>query len=425
MAAQGTSNVRAVLIEYVDRELPMLFRQEYPLWDKIQQVKPISVSRRTMRVPLKMSPGGQFRAYTPDGGVLGTGTGIDYEHATLVPSDHLLAMEWTKDVDYTTDDGKKAVAQAVKDLTVNGMEVMKQNLNAGLHCAGAGVLATVSSVASLIITVSGNYGTLLLSEGLPVDFYDSGYTTNRGTANITAINSLTTFTVDAVPSGVTGTDLVSVSGMTAAGSVSGAPVDLFGVDYHHNDAVTGMWLGLNRATYAPKLSTPSVDASSADISPALLRATRAKMRRALGLSKSKARHLVLMNQEQAIQYESLAIQVQRVDRTPSGGEKVPDMNFDEDLGNVIGYPVLIDQHQDPTRVDILNLAVWGRAELYPLRYYTDNNGNKFFTLVDTSTGTPKAAELCYLQYGGQFFMRNPRDGAYLKNLSKPTTTIFA
>lgn len=427
MAAEGTSNIRALLLEEVDRELPTLFRQEYPLWNEIEKVKPISVSRRTMRVPLKMSPGGQYRQWNPDGGVLGNGSGMDYEQATLVPSDHLVALMWNRDVEYNTDEGRKAVAQAVKDLTKSGMEVAKQNLNAGAHTAGAGLLATVSSVSSLIITVSGNYGTLLLSEGLPVDIYDStGTTTNRGTAIVTGITSLTTFTVDAVPAGTTGTDLVVVSGMTAAGAIGGtAPTDILGIDYHHSDAVTGTWLGLNRATYLPKLTTPSVDASSADLSIPLLEAAKAKMRRARGLTATNSRYKILMNLEQVAQYRALATQVQRIDRTPAGGEKAPDMAFGQELGNVVGYPVLEDQHQDPTRVDFLNLSVWGRAELYPLRFFTDGDGRKVITKYDTTTGTPLATQLSYIEYGGQLFMRNPRDGAYVKNLSKPSTAYFA
>lgn len=417
MAQEALANTRALLLERVNSALPNMFRQEGPLWSEIKKKKADVVSRRTMRIQLRMSPGGQYRAWNPDGGVMGNGTGMDYEEADLVPSDHLLAGQWTKDVEFNTDSTEKATKNAVKDLVENMMDRMGEALNLSLHTAGGGILATVASFSTPTVTVD---STLLLQEGMPIDIYNAAETTNRGTANIVKITSLTTFTVDAGPGGLTGTDLVVISGMTAAGSIT-APVDIYGVPYHHSSATTGTWLGLNRATYNPKLTTPSVNAASGALTVAHLYALRSKMRRALGLGKAKERHACLINVEQVDQYRELAQAVIRIDKT--SGEATPDMTFSEDVASIAGYKPLVDQHQDITRIDLLNLDKWGRAELYPIRFHTFPGGSKFFTLIDPTTGTPLASEVCYMEYGGQFFMVNPRDGGFIYGLATPTISI--
>ena len=88
--------------------------------------------------------------------------------------------------------------------------------------------------------------------GQTIQIYDPTLTTNRNVAasvvsSVTAadpISSTQTITVDNVPSGTSVNDLIVHDGLTGA-----SPVSLFGIKYHQNNAPTGTWLNLNRATY--------------------------------------------------------------------------------------------------------------------------------------------------------------------------------
>src|SRR6266852_6345735 len=68
-----------------------------------------------------------------------------------------------------------------------------------------------------------------------------------------------------------------------ANGMSGAqPVSLFGIKYDQNNATTGTWLNLNRATYPVQLATPRVNAGNAALTPSNVRLAINKVRKALG-----------------------------------------------------------------------------------------------------------------------------------------------
>src|SRR5262249_56771019 len=97
--------------------------------------------------------------------------------------------------------------------------------------------------------------------GQIVQVYDSTLTTNRGTANVVAADPSSptqTITVDANPGGLTNGDVILHDGLSGA-----SPTSLFGIKYHQNNATTGTWLNLNRATYPVQLATPRVNAGNA------------------------------------------------------------------------------------------------------------------------------------------------------------------
>ena len=45
------------------------------------------------------------------------------------------------------------------------------------------------------------------------------------------------------------------------GLTGAQPISLFGILYHQNNATTGTWLNLNRATYPVELATPASTAT--------------------------------------------------------------------------------------------------------------------------------------------------------------------
>jgi len=157
------------------------------------------------------------------------------------------------------------VENAAKREVANGMKQFRAFLDKLMQTGGNGVLGSVSSFASTTWTMATPPGAALVYVGQTIQVYDSTLTTNRGTANVVAadpISATQTITVDVNPAGLTNGDVIVHDGLSGA-----QPVSLFGIKYHQNNATTGTWLNLNRATYPVQLATPRVNAGNAALTP--------------------------------------------------------------------------------------------------------------------------------------------------------------
>src|SRR2546427_126145 len=259
MPAQANANVVALQLEKVRDKVPLLYERDDILLTMIQQRGDVEkVSSRNMRLPLQVNPGGKAGSYNADGGDLGRGSGTAYDVAQVSPIFFRFAIEITKLVEYATTGRERAIENATKREVANGMKQFRAFLDKLMQTAGNGVLGTISSFASTTWTMATPPGAALVYVGQTIQVYDSTLTTNRGTANVTAADPISptqTITVDVNPAGLTNGDVLVHDGLSGA-----QPVSLFGIKYHQNNATTGAWLNLNRATYPVQLATPSVNA---------------------------------------------------------------------------------------------------------------------------------------------------------------------
>ncbi|HEX2714072.1 MAG TPA: hypothetical protein VHM88_17905, partial [Candidatus Acidoferrales bacterium] len=257
MAQMSNSQTVALQLEKVRDKVPLLYERDDILLAMIQQRGDVEkVSSRNMRLPLQVNPGGKAGSYNADGGDLGRGSGTSYDVAQVTPIFFRFAVEITKLVEYAANAREKAIENAAKREVANGMKQFRAFLDKLMQTAGNGVLGTISSLSGTTFTMTVPSGAALVYVGQTIQVYDPTLTTNRGTANVTAadpISSSQTITVDAVPAGTSANDVIVHDGLSGA-----SPVSLFGIKYHQNNATTGTWLNLNRATYPVQLATPRV-----------------------------------------------------------------------------------------------------------------------------------------------------------------------
>jgi len=69
------------------------------------------------------------------------------------------------------------------------------------------------------------------------------------------------------------------------------------------------------------------------------------------------------------------------------------------------------------RIDFVNDAVWGRAEVLPIGFYT-SDGRRIFEIRGASGGVA-TADIFYMVCGWQAFVTNPAATAYIDNLAVP------
>jgi hypothetical protein len=416
MTAQANANVIALQLEKVRDKVPLLYERDDILLTMIQQRGDVEkVSSRNMRLPLQVLPGGKAGTYSADGGDLGRGSGTQYDVAQVSPVFFRFAIEVTKLVEYATDGRERAVADAAKREVVQGMKQFRSFLDKLMQTAGNGVLRSVASFSSTTWTMTTPPGAALVYPGQTIQVYDPTLTTNRGSCNVVAADPISptqTITIDVNPTGLTAGDVIVHDGLTGA-----QPTSLYGIKYHQNNATTGTWLNLNRATYPVQLATPRVNAGNAALTPANVRLAINKVRKALGIN-HLSKLIAYMAVEQEHAWENLGITVSQIIK--EGGSS---SGNDLDLlftgrKTMSGIPIKSSVNADQTRVDFLDLSHWGRAVLKNIDFY-EVNGNTVFPIYGASGGIA-ASYIFYFDTAFQVWDDSPRSGAYIDTLARPS-----
>jgi hypothetical protein len=420
MPAQANANVIALQLEKVRDKVPLLYERDDILLTMIQQRGDVEkISSRNMRLPLQVNPGGKAGSYNADGGDLGRGSGTAYDVAQVSPIFFRFAIEITKLVEYATNGKERAIENAAKREVANGMRQFRAFLDKLSQTAGNGVLGTISAVSGTTFTMTVPSGAALVYPGQVIQIYDTTLTTNRNIAAsvITTVQSADPITtqqiiVDNVPTGTIVGDVIVHDGLSGA-----QPVSLFGVKYHQNNATTGTWLNLNRATYPVQLCTPRVNAGNAALTPANVRLAINKVRKALGIN-HLSKLIAYMAVEQEHAWENLGITVSQIIKEGGNGS-----GNDLDLlftgrKTMSGVPIKSSVNADQTRVDFLDLSHWGRAVLKDIDFY-EVNGNTVFPIYGASGGIA-ASYIFYFDTAFQIWSDSPRSGAYIDTLARPS-----
>lgn len=411
--AQTQANVAALFKETYREVIPVLFEAEKDFCSNIQSRADVErAGPRTLRLPKKMSNGGQFRTFSPDGGDMGRGNAAVYDAAVLTPLPTLIALEQNKSVKWNTANDSIAVHNAAKDLLTDGMEEYKTHLDRHLMTSGNGVLAVSASAAGTVVTMTSPIGSRLLRPNNNYTVYDTTLATNRGMAFCTSVDYPNkTATFSSLPAGyVAGSDCFLVDNITGA-----TPTWLYGIKYHHNAAVTGNWMGMNRATY-PQIRTPAVTAAGA-LAPYHIRLIKSLMELNRGpkvWQNGKWQWFIPPAQRQA--YEDIGISQTRYDR----GSDHPGMEamFNVDKLSIDGMSVLCSTNADPSRMDLIDWKNWGRGETLPVGLYTVEDDSVF--QIYGASGGLAAAEITYIAQIAQYFVDDPSRAGYVASLTVPT-----
>jgi hypothetical protein len=257
-------------------------------------------------------------------------------------------------------------------------------------------------------------GAALVYVGQTVQIYDSTLTTNRGTCNVVSADPITaqTITIDVLPTGTVAGDVIVHDGLTGA-----QPVSLFGVKYHQNNATTGTWLNMNRATYPVQLATPRVNAGNAALTPANVRLAINKVRKSLGINQV-GKLIAYTSVEQEHAWENLGITISQVIKEGGAGNANDlDLLF-TGRKTMSGVPIKSSINADQTRVDFLDLSHWGRAVMKDIDFF-EIGGQTVFPIYGASGGL-SASYIFYFDTGFQVWNDSPRSGAYIDSLARPS-----
>ncbi len=414
--AQTESQLLGTELEKVVTKIPVLFERDAMFYANVEKRNVEKVSARDMRVPLEIRPGGLFGYFDNAGGDLGRGEGPTFEKATISTVNFKYAVEWHKKTQWATDDARKSLVDSVKHLLANSMKEFRRMVDANLMTGGDGVVGTISAVSgtgpyTLTLGTDG-FGTRLIRFGQKINIYNSTLATSRTPGDersVTAIDpEAKTITVaGAAISGITAGDKVVSSGLTGAN-----PVGIFGVPYHHSNASTGTWLGLDRSTY-PEIRSNRITASGA-LALSFPRRALNKIGERLGME-NNIKVEAWMHPCQAQAYEEMGQLVTQINKTGGASDKF-DLYFD--VQQIAGVKIRKNFNWDKMRIDFIVNEVWGRAEMHPAGFY-EEEGRRLFEVRGPSGGVA-AATLFYLVASFNTFTNNPPGTSYISDLTVPT-----
>jgi len=417
--AGNEAQVVGAELERVAPNVPTLFDYDDTFYRTIEKRNVEVISSRDMRIPLKMRPGGKFKYYDPDGGSLGRGNMPTYDKA-IINSVHLEeAIEMTAKTVWSTDDKRKAVINAFRDTLADSMKEFRRNVDSQCMGDGTGVLGTITTVATAggvdtyTLTTDG-FRARLLRFGQDVNIYNSALTINRTAGGETTITfyDLANNTIKVTPAvaGATAGDLIVTSGLTAT-----PPVGMLGVKYHDSNASTGTWLGFDRALN-PEIRANRVNANSSALTLPLPRLAINKIGDRVGLN-TKRRCTAWTHPAQRAAYEELGFNVIRIDKAAK--EEGLDMYFNDNM-QIAGAPLKVSYSWDRTRIDFIDIDVWGRAELHPAGFYANPDDGKKVFEVRAGDGGVATAWIFYVVASFNLFMNNPASASYIDTLAVPS-----
>jgi len=407
------SQVTALELERVIPKIRVLFERDDKFYANIKKRDVEVISNRQMRVPLELRPGGSFQYFNPDGGDLGRGGGPTWDKAVLTAVFVSENIEYTKLTQWSTNNDRKAITNAVRRLTATALDELRRQLDSQLMQSGNGAIGTISVVATAggvdtYTLGTDGFGARLMRFGQVVQVYNAALTVLRGKGTIT-LWDVENKTIDVTPAvaGAIATDRLVTDGISSPLSLPA----LFGVPYHHSNASTGTWLGFSRAA-TPEIRSNRVNGGGSSLSLPLPRLAINKMGNRVGLDNTfKPKAWLHPAQKQA--YEDIGQAVIMIQKQAK--EEGLDMYFDR--MQFAGAPDKPSFNWDKTRIDFVTDEVWGRGEILPIGFYT-TDGRRIFE-IRSSSGGVAAADIFYMVNGMQVFVNNPAATAYIDNLSVP------
>jgi hypothetical protein len=381
------------------------------------------ISTRDYRLPLVLANGGDYGTFDPDGGDMGRGSGMETAVFISTYFNTKIAFELTNLQMYATASSERAVAKVFARTLASAMKEYQVYDDFSWHTSGNGVFATATATAtvsgSTVYTLDTKFATQLCRRKMMCHVYDTTLATDRGAFRILKVDELankvtlgTAAGVAATVSGAASTDVLVFDGVSGA-----TPAWKHGLYFHNSSAASGTYQNLNRANY-PQIVSSNFSAASGSLGAAMglfLLDQMVQRRDNLGNLRGYA------HMKQRTAWHLLGIQISEWQRGKSDGmiDVVPTVGKDgQGDFTFAGIPHKIDKHQDRTRIDWIDVKLFGRAILKELDFYTVE-GRKLFEIRGASGGVA-ASMVFYMTQHEDWYCVDPGALGSITSLAIPT-----
>lgn len=413
MAQLSATDTLAVQLEAVSPELPLLVEKEGTLDAMIYDGgKSEMVSNRNFRIPMQTALPGAVAMISLDGGDLPRGGKPAFDVGTVTPLAFCVPLEYTELAKRTGAGGNVSTVNIISKSIAQCMDALRNNRDKFLQTDGTGKLATVTSVAALIITLNATpFGSRLLARNQKVQVFNGN--TLRGSCTITDIGNelggTQTITVDAVPGGTVGGDFIRVDGVANT-----TPIFLNGIPVFHSTSTAGSLLGIARTN--SYVVAHGVNAGSAQLTLPMIRVAKNQIRQSLGEDAVKGLK-VHLHPTQVQAYEELGFQLQQVTLNDGKASNL-DLMF-SGKKSMDSMELIENIHADQTRIDLMNLDVWGKVKWGDGPFWYEVEGQRIWPIPSTTAGQWTTGVVCWLTDALQYYVNNAKALGSITSLAIP------
>lgn len=383
--------------------------------------------RPAFRVPMRVQSGSAIVQGTGDGDSLGRGTGSQWISGDISPVFVFAGCEITYLARRATDGGKRAMTTVRAQELKNSLETFLHGIESLFQGDASGSLDQIPAAA----TVNNNTGTGVQTSSIvglnnanqftdqqTVQVFSAVGGTNRGSFVISYVDGVsnTIYSSTALPTGTAVNDFLMIAGTTGATNSSMAGIKTYQVNGN-----TGTVLGITRANYPGRLSTPTINLAGAALNPAVPFRAQILIDRALGPDTEEAESLIwYCGPDQQLAVNNMYQPVVIANLQEVKGDHQLDMvkkYMPETFG---GRELLVGYNATPGRVDGLCLSTWGLTELIEPSLYDFGNGVTTMPVPDPSGNGWLTSSIFYYNASLNLFNSNMRAGCYVQNCAIPT-----
>ncbi len=309
----------------------------------------------------------------------------------------------------------------------NSLESFMHGIEALFQRDASGTLDQIPSTA----TVNNNTGTGVQTSSITgmnnanqfvdqqvVQVFASVGGLNRGSFTISYVDGVANaiYSSQALPTGTTTGDFLIIAGASGAANSS-----IAGIRTYQVNGNSGTVLGITRANFPGRLSTPTINLSGAALNPAIPFRAQILIDRALGPDTEEAESLMWYGGPgQQLQINNLYQPVVIANLQEVKGDHQLDMvkkYMPETFG---GREYLTGYNAQPGFVDGLCLSTWGIVELIEPSLYDFGNGVTTMPVPDPSGNGWLSSNIFYYNASLNLFNSNMRAGCFIQNASEPT-----
>jgi hypothetical protein len=192
-----------------------------------------------------------------------------------------------------------------------------------------------------------------------------------------------------------------------------------GIQSYQVSSTSGTFLGLSRATYPGRLTTPYVSGGGNALTPAFARLVLNLMRLRNGVDAGvESDGFFYMNLDQEAAWENTGLVVTQNIMQQITGDASVDMLKKMPPKTIAGYPIVASVKATQGRIDFIALKHWFRQEILPVDFY-EVDGKTLFPIYGGSGGLA-STKITYLVFGGNVGCDDPAAGAYSDSLAVPS-----
>lgn len=386
--------------------------------------------RPAFQVPMRIQSGAAIQQGTGDGDSLGRGTGSYWISGDISPVFLFSGCEVTYLAQLATAGKNRALFSVRAQELKNSFDVFMRGIEALWQGDSSGFLDQIPSTAT-VSNNSGSGNSTSFISGLNnanqfqdqqvIQVFPSVGGTSRGTATVSFVdgvsNTLYFSTVLPSTGGATATgDFLMVAGCSGAAGGSVAGIKTYQVNGN-----SGSVLGITRATYPNRFSTPTINLSSNALSPAVLYRLEIQIKRALGPDAEELENMFwYVPPDQQLAWNNITQNVKVVNQQEVKGDKELDLVKRYMPDTMGGREMVVGFNATPGRLDLLSPSTWGIVEMKEPSIYDFGNGVTVMPVVDKNTGGYLTSSIFYYNASLNLFNSNMRSGGYVTSAAIPT-----